>query len=90
MDWLPRDIHRSLVGCGRRQEVCPRNKDRMAFEVAPESFTVEETEAILSTAEAGESKSNRWIRPSGPVWESIARKLSALGQLHREPFWVGT
>jgi hypothetical protein len=37
------------------------------FEEAPESFTREETEAILATAEAGESTSAEWVRPGSSV-----------------------
>ncbi|MGE5580310.1 MAG: 4Fe-4S double cluster binding domain-containing protein [Bacillota bacterium] len=85
-EWLSPTVHNSLVGCMRCQEVCPRNRGHLVFEEAPESFTREETEAILATAEAGEKKSSEWTRPAGPVWESIARKLAVLGQSGLESF----
>lgn len=85
-EWLSPTAHNSLIGCMRCQEVCPRNRGHLVFEEAPESFTREETEAILATAEAGERKSSEWTRPADPVWESIAKKLAALGQLQMEPF----
>jgi epoxyqueuosine reductase len=85
-EWLSPMVHNSIVGCMRCQEVCPRNEGHLVFEEAPESFTREETEAILATAEAGESTSAEWVRPEGPVWESIAKKLTTLGQLQMESF----
>ena len=84
-EWLSPTAHNALVGCMRCQEVCPRNKGRMVFEPAPESFTREETEAILATADAGEDKSSDWTPPAGAVWESVTRKLTAMG-LYLEPF----
>jgi len=69
----------------RCQEVCPRNKGHLVFEPAPESFNREETDAILATADAGEERSGEWTPPAGPVWESVTRKLAALGQASLEP-----
>ena len=85
-EWLSPTAHNALVGCMRCQEVCPRNKGHLGFEPAPESFTREETEAILATADAGAVASTEWTPPTGAVWESVTRKLTSMGLRNLESF----
>jgi epoxyqueuosine reductase len=82
--WLPRGAHNCIVGCMKCQQCCPANKDLLTTVELPETFTVEETRAILAEGEA-------WIdgtvvRPpvpktsrTGPVWDEIRAKLERVG-----------
>jgi epoxyqueuosine reductase len=47
-DGLDASVHHCLVGCMRCQENCPNNSDRLTTESTGVSFSMEETDAILT------------------------------------------
>jgi epoxyqueuosine reductase len=67
--WIPKDAHKSLVGCMVCQETCPQNEGLLSEKDSGVVFDGEETRALLDGGGAAGS----------PVGESIIRKLTALG-----------
>ncbi len=66
-EWLDNNIHHSLIGCLRCQEVCPLNKPFKNQKIKKRSFSESETGELLAA--------NAHVAPR----ESVASKLDRLG-----------
>lgn len=48
-DWIPQDVHHSLIGCLRCQEICPHNKPITVSDRYTLELSESETEELLSS-----------------------------------------